>query len=443
MKTAQTWADHNLAFPLSAARMNNIEERQTEAALVNLAGQGFINVAAPPYNAKGDGATDCTAAFQAALAAGKEGVVFVPPGFYRIKSSLTIPVSTTLIGLNPKTCALEAEGNIKLLVPEGANVISGLYLKAVTEQASGAAIDCSSGKPDNLWIENVQLGSNFFNGINLVANAGEFGGIHLRQIHFAEPGAGVKGYKGSGIVIGSSAVRTVGVWIDDVHMQVNSTADMVRGVRVNNTDSLHASRILVQNAAAGFTVGDTDASAKLTTNLELTRMQADGCTVGFELQKLSEESMFVGCSAEGGGTGAVIAEGASGMTWTGCKVFRNQGDGLRLEASVAPTYANSFVGCGFNYNGENAEATKAGVVIAAKAGGAVFSGCTFGNPGPSATGKQKFGMVLGNKSENVGVYGCRFHKNVTTLFKKEGEEVNINSKSAPTEAELEVGNLKS
>jgi hypothetical protein len=61
------------------------------AGTVGLALQGYINVKNAPYNAKGDGATDDTAAFSAALATGKD--IYVPDGTYLITSSLTM--STT------------------------------------------------------------------------------------------------------------------------------------------------------------------------------------------------------------------------------------------------------------------------------------------------------------------------------------------------------------
>ena len=53
------------------------------------------------FDAKGDGKTDDTAAFQAALnaAAGKGGIVFAPVGTYRIDGTLDIPQGVTLRGV--------------------------------------------------------------------------------------------------------------------------------------------------------------------------------------------------------------------------------------------------------------------------------------------------------------------------------------------------------
>jgi hypothetical protein len=55
----------------------------------------------PPWNAKGDGATDDTAAIQSALAfacASDGGIVFLPPGKYRLLGSLDIPSGVELRG---------------------------------------------------------------------------------------------------------------------------------------------------------------------------------------------------------------------------------------------------------------------------------------------------------------------------------------------------------
>lgn len=69
------------------------------------AGAGSINVADPPDSAQGNGIADDTAAFQNALnAAGApfgSSIVFAPAGAYRIMGTLTIPPSTSLVGVAP------------------------------------------------------------------------------------------------------------------------------------------------------------------------------------------------------------------------------------------------------------------------------------------------------------------------------------------------------
>ncbi len=63
---------------------------------------GNIDVTQPPYNAKGDGKTDDTAAIQKALddtAAAGGGIVFLPTGIYRVATHLSVGPSTTLKGV--------------------------------------------------------------------------------------------------------------------------------------------------------------------------------------------------------------------------------------------------------------------------------------------------------------------------------------------------------
>jgi hypothetical protein len=63
---------------------------------------GYINVRSAPYNAKGDGVTDDTNAFQQALNDVGNlggGIVFAPQGNYLIASQLTLPDATVLKGV--------------------------------------------------------------------------------------------------------------------------------------------------------------------------------------------------------------------------------------------------------------------------------------------------------------------------------------------------------
>lgn len=69
------------------------------------------------HGATGDGATDDSAAFAAALGAARPGqTVFVPPGRYRLAGSLTIPSGVTLegtwtgLGRQPDNCLLAVGG---------------------------------------------------------------------------------------------------------------------------------------------------------------------------------------------------------------------------------------------------------------------------------------------------------------------------------------------
>jgi len=79
------------------------------------------------YGAKGDGATDDTAAFQAAMAVVKEkgGTVFVPVGDYLIKTHLSVPDDVTLEGVWKIPTAWTQYKGSTLLAVEGAGSEEG------------------------------------------------------------------------------------------------------------------------------------------------------------------------------------------------------------------------------------------------------------------------------------------------------------------------------
>lgn len=69
------------------------------AGTVGASLQTWFNVKDAPFNAKGDGVTDDTAAIQAAIVAAKVGgVVYLPGGKYKITSTLTLYAGVTLQG---------------------------------------------------------------------------------------------------------------------------------------------------------------------------------------------------------------------------------------------------------------------------------------------------------------------------------------------------------
>lgn len=424
-------------------RIEPLEGVRRRSLAPELSGSVSLNVL--EYGATGDGVTDDTIPVQAALTAGKEAVVYFPPGKYQITSPLEIPASTTVEGANWRTSVVEAEGEFDLfrLVGSGDINVKRLFLRCKTAQATkGSAIDFSHGFSTDAWFDEIRIGSNFFNGIFLVG-ATEIGDIKFRRIRFQEFNSAVKSIHNAAIVVGSKTVRCITPSFSEVLIQGATEADIPKHFEINNTDSLQLQDVLMQTGEKGLVVGNNDTSAKRSTNLYARGLVADGCGVGFELA-----SMFVGeivgSHAEACGTGIVLGSELSGVNFTGGAAYACKVNGVKALTTMGPKRSVNFTGTHFVSNNENAEeaSTNAGVLFETKAGGVNFSGCTFGNPEKTGGEKQLYGIVLGKESENIGIFGCRFHKNKTALFKKEGGEVNINGKSAPTEAELEVGNLK-
>jgi hypothetical protein len=92
------------------------------------------------FGAVGDGVTDDTAAFNAALAASKEVYVPEPSVSYKLTSLVTIPVNTSLFGENKQTTKLlHAYNGTMFELLDGAS-IRGLYLEGQGATYTGGGL---------------------------------------------------------------------------------------------------------------------------------------------------------------------------------------------------------------------------------------------------------------------------------------------------------------
>ncbi|MHA2248698.1 MAG: glycosyl hydrolase family 28-related protein, partial [Candidatus Hodarchaeales archaeon] len=148
----------------------------------------FFNVKDPAYGATGDGSTDDTAAIQAAENAADDngGMVFFPPGIYRITSTITINEKVSFVGVDPGSSVIkidtasnwntfsvsisvETAGLQKIqglgFVCSQANTGSFISLGASTEvmisncnfaasNLTGEVIDAFSAQPNHLTVNN-------------------------------------------------------------------------------------------------------------------------------------------------------------------------------------------------------------------------------------------------------------------------------------------------
>lgn len=443
MYTKNQWKDGSTGstYEATAAKFERMENALFFGAM------GVINVKEAPYNAKGDGATNDAAAINEALAVagvgGEEAIVFFPLGTYACTAALKVPANVRIVGQHRHGCRLLAKGNINLFeFTAGDNTIENLSLEAETKQASGSAIDLSHGFVQNLSMQHLMIGDNFFNGLFLVGSGENIGGIYGLNIRFENYNHAVKGYGNAAVVLGNGETnkRVNVVQLVNVHGQANEAKDMPKWFEVNNTDSLQMTHVMMQTGEEGLVLGNKDTSTKRSTNLEIVSVVADGCTVaGYKLVSALNSDMTA-CHAEACGEGIIFGASVSDFNVCGGNFYASQGHGIRLLGSSAPGNSINISGASIVDNGENAEAGKSGVFLEEKAGGLNLTGCTIGNPGSAGGGKQKVGLTLGKKSENVGLYGNRFLGNVTEAIKKEGEEVKINNKAAPSKAELETTN---
>src|SRR6185503_13499833 len=87
-----------------------------------------IDVTDPPYNAAGDGVTDDTAAIQQALdTCPMDQAVFLPPGTYRVTSTIQMPSHCALRGAGMGTSTILGDGAGQDLIELGGSLSYGYF----------------------------------------------------------------------------------------------------------------------------------------------------------------------------------------------------------------------------------------------------------------------------------------------------------------------------
>jgi hypothetical protein len=149
---------------------------------VKLRGDSFggLYTTVTAYGAKGDGATDDTAAFNAAVAAlgTGGGTVYVktPPSSYRLSGTITLPRNVSIIGDINKSAITTASGSYTLFSITGSFVtIANLSIEN-TAKSGGAdiSIDVGSGQIINTILSDIIS----YNGYGLVADSGSANGLY-------------------------------------------------------------------------------------------------------------------------------------------------------------------------------------------------------------------------------------------------------------------------
>lgn len=142
------------------------------------------------YGATGNGTTDDTAAFTAAIsAAGANGLVIVPPGTYKIAE----------VSLNAAGLVLECQGRPKLVLPAGTSTAHVLITAASNLKIQNCTFDASantgtntaSGVFNNSFISSVELiGNQFFSFSGVAINSVNGSKWKVKQNYFETAGTG-------------------------------------------------------------------------------------------------------------------------------------------------------------------------------------------------------------------------------------------------------------
>lgn len=145
------------------------------------------------HGATGDGVDDDTSAITAAVTAlgAAGGVVYFPPGTYRVTSVITIPEDVSLVGTGPENCTLTIDHATNDLINTSGTtsqryaVIRGFTLTAA-QANTGNAIEVASAA--KVLVDNCYLGGSDSNG-TLILGSGAEGDLSCRDCRFVSGAA--------------------------------------------------------------------------------------------------------------------------------------------------------------------------------------------------------------------------------------------------------------
>ncbi|MFJ4902884.1 glycosyl hydrolase family 28-related protein [Streptomyces sp. NPDC088727] len=261
---------------------------------------GWVNVKDSAYGAKGDGATNDTAALQAALnAAPAGGVVYLPEGTYRTTAPLVVPPTVTLRGTRANMMDAANLSDPKCFIQPLAG-FTGTALIVLKDQVSGGYTAISAEQR----IEDLMLDGSTLDGsqpLDGIYAEGNIQNVKLSRIT-------IRLMSNNGIVTGGVADAFPYSW-------------RMTGVMIDNC---RANGILFTRM----------------TDLTMTDTQVIGCWGrGMVLNNCANTQMAT-CRAEWNGSHGIHltgswgnGTGSGGLLMSACSTDRNGGDGVLVDAT--------------------------------------------------------------------------------------------------------------
>lgn len=314
----------------------------------------FVNVKEAPYNARGNGTTDDTAAIQAALDSlpVTGGIVYLPPGKYEISSTLLITQdNTTLIG-------------------SGAGNRIG-----ATQQGAGSRIEAAAGVTgsvvsvqrtlDDRTVYGVKIQDIGIDGDSVGSNVD---GLFFRSIRGEIHNVSVKNCTGNGI-----RIKGYASW--------KATSNKLIACDIGNN-----------NTAGVFF--DTDASDNIV-NGNVLHDNQDGM-VNAQTGQIVNACDFLSNTRYG----LFLDNGGSRSRFIGCRFRLNANHGVVLDSNTVGFSDVAFVGCGFETNGTVADNTYDHIIFQGLTANAlsriILTGCNFSYSSGSSPNKPRYGVNLTN-----------------------------------------------
>jgi hypothetical protein len=327
----------------------------------------FINVKEAPYNARGNGSTDDTAAIQAAFDAvpATGGVVYLPPGQYEISSTLIITQdNTTLLGAGAgnRIGATQVGTGSRI---EAAAGVTGSVIK-VQRTANDRTV--YGVKIQDIAIDGDSIGSNV-------------DGVLFRSVKGEIHNVAINNCTGNGI-----RVQGYGSWPAERNKFIACDSGY--------------------NTAAGIYF-DSDAADNTITNCVFMQNQ-DGLLT-------TQSSVIVSTAAFISNTryGAYLNNAGSRSRFVGCRFQQNANHGIIFDSASTGFSDVSITGCGFNTNGTATNNTYDHIILTGLTSNAisrvVVTGCNFLYSSGLSANKPRYAVNLSNSaSQHTNVSGNSF-----------------------------------
>ena len=302
-----------------ASKGTTLSWAEMDANLTNLNNKVIEVISVKDFGAVGDGVTDDTAAIQTALNSGA-GLVSIPPGDYKVTSTLLIPPNTHLNGAfgqsikyNPSNavCKISYSGTdltaVKFVCDVNGAVSSKLSDVVVRQLAGGAANVIAIQVGDATDIPTYALSTFIEN-------------VHI----FGFTGKGVYNY-------GSWNCSLTNVMVHGASPSARTNI----GFHFDNTDAGATSCCLIncfaEECVVGFEIGSLSSSGRAYSYSSLINTYVDGCTSGYRFLGSGTSRVIQVFNA-----GVEVVDGGNAVYASGCAVNFN---GLSMFAN----------GTGFTY----------------------------------------------------------------------------------------------
>ncbi len=303
----------------------------------------LVNVKDAPFNAKGDGLADDTAALQKAVdaLAGTGGTVRIPAGTYRVDALVSLQLRNRMTLALDSGAVLAAISNsadnytiLRISGVSDVNVVGGTllgeraaHLGTTGEQGVGLRI---TGQAQRIAIAGVTAKECWGDGF-MIADASSVSLCSITADHNRRQGLSITG--GSGIIVKHATfTRSQGTIPEDgLDIEPNS------GQTVDNV--LVTGCLFADNAGDGIEVGVPGAT---TGSAFITRVTIEGCTLrgngvgtlhtgprsGIEMSNTRGHTLQSNTIQDNAGYGIYLRNGVTGTTVTGNTVTGNALNGI-------------------------------------------------------------------------------------------------------------------